>query len=152
MATMQADDLASQIQRLADIEAIRKLKAECIRLVDSQQWKEWGELLSEDCEFELDGGASSGRDTVVAKVSGALANAKTVHRVHEPEVIMTGADSASARWPMSDFVRGTFGGKRLTINGHGYYHEDYVRTADGWRVKRSQLIRQFVEMVPTAED
>jgi len=152
MATMESQDIASQVQRLADIEAIKQLKAEYIRLVDTQQWDAWARLFTEDCELELDGGAVSGRDNTVAKVSGALAGAKTVHRIHQPEVTITGADSASARWPMSDFVRGTFGGKRLTINGHGYYHEDYVRTADGWRVKRSQLIRQFVEMVPTAED
>jgi hypothetical protein len=152
MATMQPEEIASQVQRLADIEAIKQLKAEYIRLVDSRQWQAWSRLFTEDCQLELDGGKVEGRDNAVAKVSNSLADARTVHRIHQPEVTITGSDTASAVWPMSDFVQGTFGGRALMITGHGYYHEDYVRTADGWRVKHSRLVRQYVETVPMPED
>lgn len=148
MANTQTEDLAQQVQRLADIEAIKQLKAEYVRLVDHHEWEAWSRLFAEDCVLDMDGGKIVGRDAAVAKISGALANAKTVHRIHQPEVTITGPDSAKASWPMSDYVRGTFGGHGLIITGHGYYHEEYVRTADGWKVKRSQLVRQYVETVP----
>jgi ketosteroid isomerase-like protein len=151
MANPQSEDLATLVQRLADIEAVKQLKAEYIRLVDSQQWEAWSRLFAEDCVLELDGGRVEGRDNAVAKISGSLANARTVHRIHQPEVTITGPDTAKAAWPMSDYVRGTFGGKGLIITGHGYYHEEYIRTADGWKVKRSQLVRQYVETVPMPE-
>ncbi len=152
MANTESEDLAKQVQRLTDIEAIKQLKAQYIRLVDSQQWEAWSRLFTEDCHLELDGGPVTGRDNAVAKISKALAEASTVHRIHQPEVTITGPDTASAAWPMSDFVRGTFGGEKLIITGHGYYHEDYVRTADGWRLKQCKLIRQSVETVPMPED
>jgi hypothetical protein len=34
----------------------------------------------------------------------------------------------------------------MTIRGYGYYHEEYLRTPDGWRVKRGQLVRQHVDV------
>ena len=32
----------------ADIEAIKQLKADYFRLLDSKQWRAWGELFTED--------------------------------------------------------------------------------------------------------
>lgn len=151
MTLMQLEEFTSELQRLTDIEAIKQLKARYVRLVDAQDWDGWSRLFTEDCHLDLDGGPVDGRDRAVEKISKSLANARTVHRLHTPEVTITGPDTASAKWPMSDFVRGTFGGKGLIISGHGYYHEDYVRTADGWRVKRSQLVRQYVETLPMPE-
>ena len=151
MTSMQLEEFASDLQRLTDIEAIKQLKAKYIRLVDAQDWDGWSRLFTEDCHLELDGGPVDGRDRAVEKISKSLAEASTVHRIHQPEVTITGPDTASAKWPMSDFVRGTFGGEGLIINGHGYYHEDYVRTADGWRLKCCRLIRQHVETSPMPE-
>ena len=142
MASMQPEQIASELQRLSDIEAIKQLKAEYVRLADAQDWESWSRLFTDDCQLHTDGGHIQGRDKVVATISQSLANASTVHRLHTPEITLTGPDTASAAWPMSDYVRGTFGGKSMTINGHGYYHEDYVRTADGWRLKSSRLVRQ----------
>jgi hypothetical protein len=140
-------ELLAEVQRLADIDAIKSLKAKGIRLVDTKQWKVWAsEVLSEDHVLHGDGGATVGRDAVVASVSSALADAKTVHRVHTPEITLTGPDTASAIWPMDDYVTGIFNGTPMTIRGHGWYHEDYVRTADGWRISSSRIVRHRVDM------
>jgi hypothetical protein len=45
---------------------------------------------------------------------------------------------------MDDDVEGTFGGVAMVIRGHGYYHDEYVRTKDGWRIKQRRLVRQWV--------
>ena len=145
-SALQSDQLADAIQRLLDIEAIKNLKAKGVRLVDAKQWDAWsGEVLSEDTVFYSDGEPLIGRDKVVAFVSRSLAEAVTVHRVHAPEINITGPDSASGVWPMDDYVTGTFGGTPMVIRGHGYYEEEYVRTAAGWRVSSSRLVRQRVD-------
>jgi len=147
---MQADDIAAEVRRLSDIEAIKQLKARYTRLVDAKDWEAWGQLFTEDGHLHTDGGPIEGRDNVVAGISKALADAVTVHRLHPPEITLTGPDTASAIWPMTDYVTGTFGGRALIIRGYGHYHEDYLRTPDGWRFKRSRLIRQRVETTPGA--
>jgi hypothetical protein len=143
MAAMQLEQIA---RRLEDIEAIKQLKAKYIRLVDAKEWDAWGMLFTEDCHLHTEAGPFDGRQNVIAAISRALAKAETVHRIHNPEITITGPDTASAIWPMADFVTGTFNGTPLIIRGYGHYHEDYVRTADGWRVKRSELVRQRVDM------
>jgi SnoaL-like domain len=144
---LNPDDLFAEVQRLADIDAITCLKAKGVRLIDTKDWDSWArEVLSEDHVLHGDDGATGGRDAVVASVSGALAEAKTVHRIHTPEITLTGPDTASGIWPMDDYVTGTFNGTPMTIRGHGWYHEDYVRTALGWRISSSRIVRHRVDM------
>lgn len=145
-SALQSDQLAVAIQRLLDVEAIRNLKAKGVRLVDAKEWDAWSsEVLSEDYVLHSDGGPIEGRDKVVASVSRSLAEAVNVHRIHPAEINITGPDTASAIWPMDDYVTGTFGDTPLVIRGHGYYDEDYVRTADGWRIRSCKLVRQRVD-------
>jgi hypothetical protein len=146
MAAMQLEQLAAEIQRLADIEAIKQLKARYVRFADAQDWDSWGQLLTEDIHLHTDGGPADGRDNVVAVTREALRNAKTMHRLHQPEIVITGADTATGKWPMTDHVIGTFNGQAMIISGYGYYHEEYLRTPEGWRLKRGQLVRQHVDV------
>lgn len=146
MSANQMEQLAAEIKRLSDIDAIKQLKAKYVRLADAKDWDAWGQLFVEDSHLHTDGGPVEGRANIVATISRSLATAKTAHRLAMPEIEITGPDTASAKWPVSDFVKGTFGEKAMTIRGFGYYYEDYVRTAEGWRLKRGQLIRQHVEM------
>jgi len=145
---MASEDFAAEVRRLVDLEAIKQLKAKYIRLLDAKEWEAWGELLTHDTQLQTDGGSIEGSQQVVASTSRNLAQAKTNHRVYTPEITFTGVDSASAIWPMTDYVTGTFNGAPLNIRGYGYYHEDYARTPEGWRVKRSQLVRQRVDVTP----
>ena len=142
---IELEELAAEIRRLADIESIKQLKASYVRLADAQDWDAWGDLLTEDIHLHTDGGPIDGRAAVVKAISGSLKGAKTMHRLHTPEIALTGENTATAAWPMSDYVIGNFGGRDMTIRGYGYYHEEYLRTADGWRLKRSQLVRQHVD-------
>jgi hypothetical protein len=146
-SSMNLDQIAAEVGRLSDIEALRQLKAKHVRLVDAKEWAQWGEeVLSEDFVLHGDGGVTEGRDAVVAMVSRNLAEAVSVHRLHTPEIEITGASSATGIWPVDDYVTGTFGGKSMVIRGHGRYHEEYVRTGQGWRIRRSRLVRQIVDM------
>jgi hypothetical protein len=142
----ELEQLAAEIQRLADIEAIKQLKAKYVRLADAQDWDAWGQLFTEDIHLHTDGGPVDGRANVVKAISKSLKGAKTMHRLHAPEITITGADTATGVWPMTDYVMGVFNGQEMTIRGYGYYHEEYLRTPEGWRVRRGRLVRQHVDV------
>jgi hypothetical protein len=133
------------IQRLEDIEAIKQLKARCCRFIDTKDWDGYRALLAEDFHLARDGGVHDGREQVLAYVSTALASATTVHHVHTPEITITGTESATAIWPMNDYVEIPVDESSFVLRGYGHYHEDYVRTEEGWRVKSSELIRLRVD-------
>ena len=142
------DDLAAELHAFHDIEAIKQLKARYVRLVDAQDWAGWAnEVLHEDFHFDSEAGVQEGRDEVVAMVRGALTGGSTVHHVYNPEITLTGPDTAEATWPMEDWVRLDVGGTPRAFHGCGHYREQYVRTNEGWRIRRSVLTRQRVDPI-----
>lgn len=123
----------------ADWLAVANLKAAYCRLLDTKDWEGWGQLFTEDVVVDVTdsgGGLMEGREALVASVSGSLAQAKTAHQVHFPEITIDG-DEASAIWPMQDRVE--WEGRALT--GYGHYHEHYVRRDGRWWIARQKLTR-----------
>ncbi len=141
------EDLRAELRRHSDIEEIKQLKARYVRFADNKQWDEWGALLTDDFYFDSDGGVQEGRDNVVAFVSKSLAEASTVHHIFTPEITFTDDDAASAIWPMEDWVHLTYDGKSMAFHGCGYYREEYVRTAEGWRLRRTEMSRLRVDPI-----
>lgn len=156
--TAMADEMQSlqkDLQELRDMEEIRRLKALYTRAVDAHDWDTYASLVTDDFHMHGDGGPLEGRDSVVASVSSALADASTVHHVYAPVIDFTGPDTASVIWRMEDWVRMTYQGKAMAFHGHGFYHEDYVRTDDGWRLKKcvTERIRvDPIESPPASSD
>jgi hypothetical protein len=144
------DEIRATLQRLSDIEAIRQVKARYIRLADAKEWDAWGkEVFTHDCQLETEEvGITEGRENVVATVSQAMAGAKTVHRVYTPEITFTDPDTASAIFPLYYYTTWVSASGPMAARGYGYYHETYVRMADGWRLKRSKRIRQSADVRP----
>jgi hypothetical protein len=143
--------LRADVQRLADIEAIKQLKAKYVRYADGGDWAAWGdEVLTPDFHSDNDAGPIEGRELVIALTSEALSQATAVHNLHAPEITITGPDTASAIWPVSDYITGVFKGVPMVIRGHGHYHDDYVRTPQGWRLSRCKLVRVRVDTLAGA--
>jgi len=133
--------IEDEVQRLADIEAIKQLRGRYSRAIDTKDWDLFGASLAEDARISTDGGINDGRDAFVAAVSRALANATTMHHQHTPEIEITGPNAASGTWAMNDIVHlGTF-----VLRGFGHYSEEYVRTSEGWKIKSSTLTRVRVD-------
>jgi uncharacterized protein (TIGR02246 family) len=133
--------IEEDVQRLADIEAIKQLRGRYSRAVDTKDWDLFGASLADDARLSTDGGVNEGRDAIVAAVSGALATATTMHHQHTPEIEITGPDAATGTWAMNDIVHlGPF-----TLRGFGHYFEEYVRTSEGWKIKSSTLTRVHVD-------
>lgn len=128
----------------ADWIEIANLKAAYCRLLDTKDWDGWGALFTDDIHLDVTGsggGTMDGRVTMVASVRGSIGQAKTAHQVHSPEIIIDG-DRASAVWAMQDRLIWEDG---RTMTGWGHYHEEYCRTAEGWRICRQRLTRLFME-------
>lgn len=141
---MPSDELSLEIQRLTDIEAIKQLKAFYCRCVDTKDWDGFATAVTDDITLQTEGGLKEGRGAVIASLTRSLASATTVHQVHVAEITIDG-DSAHAIFPMQDYVHMTFGESSFTIRGFGHYVEDYVRTSDGWKLRRSELVRLHVD-------
>jgi hypothetical protein len=133
--------VSDDVRRLTDIEAIKQLRARYTRAIDSKDWALFSDSLVEDARLSTDRGADEGREHIVEVISAALASATTVHHLHQPEIELTGPDSATGIWAMNDLVDfDTF-----SLRGYGNYNEEYVRTAHGWKIKSSTLTRIRVD-------
>lgn len=135
----------AQEPEFADWLAICNLKADYCRLLDTKDWAGWSQLFTADCRFDTtDSGGSitEGRDAMVAFVSQSLADAKTAHQVHAPQMTFDGADAVDVIWAMQDrVVKSEWG-----LTGYGHYHERCVRTSEGWKIASQKLTRLIMEM------
>ena len=133
-------------ERLADLEAIKQLKARYFRTLDTKAWDDFAEVFTEDVTMR-NGPAEQppvrGRAEVVAFVRGHVEPLVTTHHGHTPEITFTDADTAEGIWAMSDRLRGPQG---FAVDGWGHYHERYRRGSDGaWRIAETRLSRLRVE-------
>ncbi len=133
-----------------EIEAIKQLKARYFRFLDQKRWEEWGQLFSEDAELdttqEAPDARASGRDAIVALVSGAVGQAVTVHHGHMPEIELLAEGRARGTWAMEDHLEFPGDPPTLVIHGRGHYHEEYEKGSDGvWRIRSLTLRRLWVQ-------
>jgi uncharacterized protein (TIGR02246 family) len=133
------------LQRLVDIEEIKRLKARYFRAVDQKNWDLYAQVFARDAHLEVpEGGVSEdGREAIVTSISTVLEGVTTVHHGHMPEIEITGDGTARGTWAMFDYVEfpAGDGGARAGLKGYGHYHEDYVREDGEWRIRRSELSR-----------
>jgi len=137
--------LEQQVQRLVDIDAIKALKARYFRCIDMKLWDELGEVFDADvvAEYSGPGPRIAGRAAVVEFIRSAVHAVRTVHHGHMPEIEVTG-DTARGIWAMFDMVERA-DGSGAVMRGYGHYHEDYVRTAVGWKIRTLRLTRLRVD-------
>jgi hypothetical protein len=133
---------------LADIEAIKQLKARYFRFMDTRQWTQWGECFTADCHMRVEQEAGviatdlRGRDAIVDGVSKVLAGSRTVHHGHMPEIEILGPTSARGIWAMYDWVSRS----PRELKGYGHYHETYRKTPSGqWQIASLHLTRLRVD-------
>ena len=142
--------------QLAEIEAIKQLKARYFRLLDSKDWAGWRQIFTDDLVSETDTAppqpdgshrmppAHPDADAFVAFVSNLLGDGVTVHHGHMPEIELTGPDTARGIWAMEDIVAFP----TMALHGYGHYHEEYRKVDGAWRIARLHLTRLRVDTVP----
>lgn len=144
-------DEGELLQRLIDIEDIKRLKARYFRMMDLKDWDGFAQVFALDVQFEVPEAEVSerGREAVVASVSGVLEGVRTAHHGHMPEIEITGADTARGVWAMFDYVEFPVaeGADRSGLQGYGHYTEEYVREDGEWRIQRLHLSRLRIDQL-----
>ena len=142
------------VTEVADIEAIKRLKARYFRMMDTKDWDGFAAVFCDDVEVDVrdDGaGVSRGAERFVAGVKAAIGDALTVHHGHTPEITLTSSTTATGIWAMEDRVWWPPGRPLSAVHGFGHYHETYEKTADGWRIK-SMTLRRLDRVIEPGRD
>ena len=133
----------SRAGRLADLEAVRGLKARYCRLVDSgypsagDDADAFARLFAEDGTWAVSGEPAVGRDAIRGRA--ASPGRFRFHLAANPIVALDG-DRASGQWHVLVAVTGS-DGKAAWLAGR--YADDFVRTAAGWRFARVRFETAF---------
>jgi ketosteroid isomerase-like protein len=125
----------------AEIEAIKRLKAQYCRYLDSKDWSAWRRLFTDDFVMDISpagGRRIEGADEYVEFTRKAVGHCITVHHVHAPEISLTSASTAAGVWALEDILRF---GRCVNLRGYGHYAETYDKHNDTWRIKSSTLTR-----------
>lgn len=143
------------VEDLLAIHDLSQLKFRYARGIDTQDWPLVESCFTEDASVWYSGGQFSfdGRTAIMDFLRDLLRPSfVSSHIVLHPEIELAGPDRAKGVWRLQDIVHFTEanpafahvdiqGGEEM--NGAGYYYDDYVRQADGWKISRMGYVRIF---------
>ena len=143
---MCCNDVMTPHDVAADIEAIKQVKYRYLRALDTKHWDDFADTLAED--ITADYGPSIGeelhfanRTDLVDYMRSALGpNVITEHRVTHPEITVTG-DTATGSWYLQDRV--IVAEFNFMLIGAAFYHDQYRRTDDGWKISATGYDRTY---------
>ena len=124
-----------------DERAVQRLMTRYCHLVDDGAFEEIPHLWSEDAELVLRGETVTGPAAIAATISGL----QTPERrgIHAGVNIIIDVDGDTAR-AVSDFVfMRREGTPDPIVKFVGRYHDQFVRTRDGWRFRRREIRVRF---------
>lgn len=129
-----------------DLEAIKRVKYRYLRALDTKHWADFADTLTEDVIGDY--GSSLGeehhftnRNTLVEYMRNAMPeNVITEHRVTHPEITIDG-DEASGIWYLQDRV--IVADFDFMLIGAAFYHDEYVKTPDGWKISKTGYKRTY---------
>ena len=134
------------LQTLIEIEAVKNLKARYFRMLDTKDWEGFKSVWEPQMEHEMVAEQQKhhgSRDDFVGFVSQALNGVVTVHHGQTPEIEITSPTTAKAIWPFVDRLKpgpDAIKGAPEMI-GYGHYHETYLKSDAGWRIKTQLVTR-----------
>ena len=150
----------NEVEQLKAIEEIKVVKARYFRGVDTNDAELVRGILADDCVLDYMGcctDPATGKDYLPAmnvvmrgKASWsseglAASGIVSTHHGHNCEVTLTGDNTASAIWSMTDRLFMPAGAPMSVMTGHGYYHETYEKTDGRWKIKSLRIQRIRVE-------
>jgi hypothetical protein len=133
---------------LREIEAIKRLKYRYMRCLDQKRWPEVRECFTADATTAYSDGKYSftGREAIMHLLEEAMGRAAFLssHRVHQPEIDLTSATTATGVWALEDRVIDTE--REITLRGAGFYRDEYVKVDGAWRIRHTGYERTFEEV------
>jgi hypothetical protein len=138
---------------LYELEAIKRLKYRYMRCLDLKRWDELAACFTADATAAYGDGKFSftGREAIMGFLRGALQGSNMVysHRVHQPEIDLTGPATATGCWALDDVVIEL--SSNTTIRGAAFYEDEYVKVDGSWRIRHTGYSRVFEEVSSRAD-
>jgi len=135
---------------LIAIEEIKRLKYRYARLLDTKSFDELVDCFVPDATASFSGGQLSfeGRDAIIGFFKATLGSPGmlTTHAMGQPEIELTGPDSARGTWGLQDVV--IVAEHNVEIRGASFYSDEYVKVGGGWRFRHTGYRRVWEEMGP----
>jgi ketosteroid isomerase-like protein len=149
---MRASDGMSDIERLVELQAIYHLKGRRDHAVDQKDWDTYAKLHTDDyVAMSISAKPIVGGRAAADALAVQLANVTSVHHCHTPVIDFRDRNNATGVWAMEDNLFWTRNGEKQWLRGFGFYHETYVKGADGqWRFSYRKLHRTHAETSPGA--
>lgn len=130
---------------LQEIEAIKQLKYRYMRYLDQKRWEDLGTCLAADVVTAYGGGKYTyrGRAAVLSFLEEAMGSESFLssHRVHHPEITLTGPTTATGIWALEDIVIDP--ARNFYLQGAAFYEDEYVKIGEAWRILRTGYERSF---------
>lgn len=106
--------------------------------IDRRDWSLFRTVFTDDCELDYgEIGTWQGVDAVTDFMDTTHAMAgHTLHRLTNQAITLDG-DKASARTYVDAVIM--FGDNQSGVNAWGFYDDEIVRAADGWRIARRRF-------------
>src|SRR3954470_16584112 len=133
---------------LVEIELIKRLKYRYMRCLDQKLWDEMAETLTDNAA-RCDSAANyecEGRDPILDFFRHSMGSPSFLssHRVHHPEIDLTGATTATGTWALEDVV--VDASRDFSLRGAAFYTDDYVKVGGQWRIQRTAYKRTYEEV------
>ena len=127
-----------------DIEEIKKLKARYFRALDTKDWDLYEAVFAPEAVIDLTlahGQRFESRDAFM-EYARAMKIVQSVHHGHNPEIDLTGPDTATGIWALEDYNIWEDGTQN---HGWGHYMDTYSKRDGRWQVYTMALSYLRVE-------
>lgn len=148
-----------EMEKLAAREEIKQAKAWYFYGLDHRDWAVWREKVwTADGRLEVPeaGVTIEPLDSLIEWVAASTADQVSVHHGHMPIIEFVSNSEARVIWAMEDRLYRSeahpLPGEVRYLHGFGHYHETYIRTELGWRLRSSRLTRLRVEEFKSAPE
>jgi hypothetical protein len=140
-------DKTSDIQRLIDIEEIKRLKSRRDRAVDMKDWQTLEELHAPDHHSYVEGFPPwTSAAEMIKNIRESLSEVISVHQCHTPDITFESSSRAKGIWAMEDYLSWRQGEEEHWLRGYGFYEEIYEKRDGGWVYVWRKLTRLKVDM------
>jgi ketosteroid isomerase-like protein len=152
MADTDVIEAMTDLEKLIELQAIYDMKGRRDHAVDRKDWDEYARLHTDDyVAMSIGPNPIKGGRAAADANARQLANVTSVHHCHTPVIEFQDRTHATGVWAMEDNLFWQRNGQKEWLRGYGFYHETYVRGADGqWRFSYRKLERLHVETSPGA--
>lgn len=145
--------MAYTLQQLSDLEDIRTLKYRYFRGIDTADSNLLSDLFTDDIAVEYRGGGYkvklSGRESLLEFLANSFhSDAVAMHQGHQPEITLTGEDTAEGVWYLEDIFIDMR--DRTRTEGTAIYRDQYRRVDGQWKLAKSEYDRviELVDKLP----